>query len=113
KGLSAVGALVAHCPYQPHPALAGERENREEVSLLEVGVELAVDCETGSLHVGDIEEMAIGTARKAGAHRLADARMHAVAAGDVGRLAVLLPAVGTAKTCDHAVALVAISEELR
>jgi hypothetical protein len=57
--------------------------------------------------------MAIGAARKVGAHRLADDGPHAVAAGDVGSLAALLPAVGTAKTCGHAVALITVFKELR
>src|SRR5262249_7528237 len=111
--LREVGALIAHSPNQTYLALAGEREDREEVGLLDVGVELAIDCETGSLHVGNIEEMAIGAARKGGAHRLADDGPHAVAAGDVGGLAALLPAVRTAKTCGHSVALITVSKELR
>jgi hypothetical protein len=113
QGLDVVGALIAHGSNQPHPALAGERENGEEVGLLEVGVELAVDCGTVSLNVGDIEEMAIGATRKASDHSLADARTHAVATGDVGRLAALLPAIGTAKKCDHPVTLITVSDELR
>ena len=48
-------------------------------------MELAIERRTGRLHIGDIKDLPVGAAGKAGAHRLAHERAGAVAAGDVGR----------------------------
>src|SRR5215469_10163381 len=66
---------------------------------------------TGRLHICDIEELAIGTTRIAGAHRLAHNRMRAVTAGDVGCITALFLAVSSAQTSDHVRASIAITEK--
>ena len=68
--------------------VARQREDAEEVGLVEIDVQFAVDRGPGRLDVGDVEELPIGAAGKAGADRLAHDRAGAVAAGDVGGLAV-------------------------
>ena len=72
----------------------GQRENREEIGLVEIDVQFAVDRRPGGLDVGDVEHLPIGAAGKAGADGLAHHRARPVAAGEVGRLAILLVAVG-------------------
>ncbi len=81
------GALVAHRADQPRPALAGQREDAEEIGLVEIDMQFAIDGGPGRLDVGDVEDLPIGAARKAGADGLAHDRAGAVAAGDVGRRA--------------------------
>src|SRR6516162_7462873 len=101
-----VGALVPHGSDQTSPAFAGQREDGKEVGFVEVDVQLAVDRGAGRLDVGNIEDLAVGSAGKAGAEALAYQRARPVAAGDVACLAVLLMPVGSAELGDDAIALV-------
>ena len=92
-----VGPLVPHGSDQTSPAFAGQREDSKEVGFVEVDVQLAVDRRTGRLDIGDVEDLAIGSAGKAGAEALAHQRARAVAPGDVGCLAILFMPIGSAR----------------
>src|SRR5271166_2585648 len=67
--IGVVGALVPHGSDQTRPAFAGQGEDGKEVGFVEVDVQLAVDRGTGRLDVGDVKDLAIGPAAKAGAER--------------------------------------------
>ena len=108
-----IGALVPHRSDQTSAAFAGQRKDGKEVGFVEVDVQFAVDRGAGRLDVGDIEELAIGPAGKAGAEGLAHQRARAVAAGDVGCLAVLFLPVGSAEAGGDATALVGKAHQLR
>src|SRR6516225_258503 len=92
---------------RPFPA----RKYREEVGPFEIGMEFAVDRWAGSLNIRDIEQMLVGATRISRAHRLAHHRMRAVASGDVGCLACLFLAVGSAQTRNDAAAFITVAEE--
>ena len=106
-----VGALAAHRADQPGAALAGQREDGQEVGLVEIDVQLAVQRRAGRVDVGDVEHLPVGAARKAGADPLAHRRARAVAAGEIGGLAGAL-AVRPAQPGDDPIALVAEAGEL-
>ncbi len=82
EGLRMLGALVIDHAHEPHVALGLQREHREEVGLVEVEVEVAVHRFARGLHVGHVEQLAVGSARKAGVEGLAHPGSGAVAAGD-------------------------------
>ena len=93
-----VGALVAHRADQPGAALAGQREHGQEVGLVEVDVQLAVDRRARRLDVGDIEDLPVGRRRESRRRSpVAHDRAGAVAAGEVGGLAGLLGPAGLAQ----------------
>src|SRR5262245_10533835 len=107
-----LGAFASHRADQPRTALTGQRKYREEVGLIEIGMEFAVDRWAGGLHIRDIEQVLVGAARISRAHCLAHDRVRAVASSDVGCLAGLFPAVGSAQTRDDAAAFITVAEEL-
>ena len=104
--IGVIGALVAHGSDQARPTLPGQGKDREEISLVKVDMQFAVERRAGSFNVGDIEDLPIGAAGKACTDRLAHDRAGAVAAGDVACLAGFLPALRPAKAGDHVLALV-------
>jgi hypothetical protein len=108
-----IGAFVPHGSDQTSPAFAGQGEDSEEVGFVEVDMQFAVDRGTGRLDVGDVEDLAIGPAAKAGAESLADQRARAVAAGDVGCLAILFMPIGSAEAGGDAIALVGEADQIR
>ncbi|HKM74317.1 MAG TPA: hypothetical protein VJX94_30370 [Stellaceae bacterium] len=69
--LGMIGEFVPYDSNETSPAFAGRREDGEEVGFIEVRVQLAFDRGSGRLDVGDIEDLAIGPAAKAGAGSLA------------------------------------------
>ena len=111
--IGTVGTLVANGSDETSPAFAGQREDGEEIGLVEIDVQFAVDRGTGSIDVGDVEELPIGPAAKAGAERFAHPRVRTVAAGDVGCLAVLFMPIRPAKAGGDAIALVGEAYQLR
>ena len=68
-------------------------------------MQFAVERRAGRLDIGDVEDLPIGAAGKAGADRLAHGRARAVAAGEIGRLAVLSVPSGPRKPGGDAVTL--------
>jgi hypothetical protein len=84
----------------------------KEVGLLEIGVEFAIKRRAGGLDIRDVKKVAIGAARISRTHCLAYDRVHAVAPGDVGRLACLFLSVSTTQTRDDMAAGIAVAEEL-
>ncbi len=84
--LRAIGAFVAHRPDQPRAAFSGQREDRNEIGLVEIDVQLAVERGSFGVDVGDVEELPVGAAGKAGADGLPHLRACAVAAGEIARL---------------------------
>src|SRR6516164_9909132 len=109
--ISALGAFASNRADQPRASFSGQRKYREEVGLFEIGMEFAVDRWAGSLNIRDIEQMLVGATRISRAHRLAHHRMRAVASGDVGCLACLFLAVGSAQTRNDAAAFITVAEE--
>src|SRR5260370_20359898 len=73
-------------------------------------MEFAVHRWAGGLDIRDIEQVLVGAARISRAHRLAHDRVRAVASGDVGGLACLFPAVGSAQTRAAAAAFLTVAE---
>src|SRR5262249_6109071 len=109
--ISMLGAFASHGADQPRTSCSGQRKYREEVGLLEIGMEFAVDCWAGGLDIRDIEQVLVGAARISRAHCLAHDRVRAIASGDVGCLACFFPAVGPAQTRDDAAAFITVAEE--
>ena len=101
-----IGALVAHGSDQARPTLPGQRKDREEISLVKVDMQFAVERRAGSFNVGNIEELPIGAAGKACTDRLAHNRAGAVTAGDVACLAGFLLPLRPPKAGNHALGLV-------
>jgi hypothetical protein len=60
-------------------------EDGQEVGIVEVAVEVAVDRGPFAGHVSHVKDLRIGPTGKARAHDLADFRLRAVAAGDKSR----------------------------
>ena len=110
--LRMLGALVAHRADQPRTSLAGQREHREEVGLVEIDMQLAIDRRAFRLDVGDVEHLPIGPARKRRADRRTHHRAGAVAAGDVVSLAVFLLPVCIAQLGGDAAQSVAEADQL-
>src|SRR5260221_371180 len=80
---------------------SSKREHAKEIGLVEIGVQFAIYRGAGGLYIGDVEDLPIGAAGKAGADRLAHDRACPVATGNVLRLAVNLQTVGPAQpSCD-------------
>ena len=63
---------------------AGQRKDAEEIGFVEIDMQFAIECGPGGVDIGDVEDLPIGPAGKAGADGLAHDRAGAVAAGDVG-----------------------------
>jgi hypothetical protein len=68
--IGVVGSLVPDSPYEARPSPRREREYGQEVSLVQVHMQFAVQRRAGRFDVRDIEDLSIGTARKSGGHRL-------------------------------------------
>ena len=75
--------FIAHGADEPRAALALQRKHGEKIGVVERDVHLAVHHRAARLDVRDIEQVRIGAAGKAGAQRFADARVRAVAAGEI------------------------------
>ncbi len=92
-GLAALPVL-ADRPDQPAGPVGLEREDGQEVGLVERDVQLLVEHRALGLDVGDVEQLDICAAREAGVQLAAHHRPGPVAAADVAGLADLLAAVG-------------------
>jgi hypothetical protein len=66
---------------QPDVPFFLEREDADEVALVDRDVQLAIQERPARLHVGDVEQVLVGAARVADAELLADGGVRAVAAG--------------------------------
>ena len=110
KHLSMLGAFVSNRSDQSRTSLSGQRKYGEEIGLLKVGMEFAIQCSAGGFDIRNVEEVAVGTACIPRAHRVPHDRVHAVAAGDVERLACLF-AVRSAQMCDDVTTFIAVSDE--
>jgi len=107
-----VGARIAYRADEPRAPGAGQREHGEEVRLVEVDVQLAVDRWAAALDVGHVEDLPVGTPRKAGAERLAHQRARPVAAGEIACGAALLHTRGGAQPRHELLALLGEADKL-
>src|SRR6516225_10245836 len=106
-----LGAFASHRADQPRRSFSGQRKYSEEVSLLEIDMEFAVDRGAGGLNIRDIEQVLVGAARISRTHRLAHDRVRAIASGDIGCLACLFLAVRSAQTRGDAAAFITVAQE--
>jgi hypothetical protein len=111
--ISMIGALVSYGSDQTSPAFARQGEDGKEVGFVEIGVQFAIERRTSRLHVGDVEDLAVGSAGKAGAESLPHQRSGAIATGEVGCLAVFLPPIRSEQTGNDTVALIGKAHHLR
>ena len=86
-------------------------EGREEIGLVKVDMEFAVERAAGGFNIGDIEKLTVTASRKACADRLAHSRAGAVTASDVARLAGFLPALRPLKAGNHPLAFVTEADQ--
>ena len=82
-------------PWPPAPVVVGQPG--DEIGVIKRDLDIALGRRTVRLHVGHIEELAVGAAGKARAHLLAHAGARAVTAGHIGRRATLFAAIGRAQ----------------
>src|ERR1700756_2043685 len=101
-----IGSLVAHGSDKARSTLPGKGKDRQEIGLVEIDVQFAVERSAGGFNIGNIEELPIGATRKARTDRLAHEGTRPVTAGDVDSLAGFLPALWSVKAGNHALALV-------
>ncbi|MNZ78102.1 hypothetical protein D3C78_966660 [compost metagenome] len=94
QGLGVFGALVAHRADQARATRVCQREHGEEVRLVEIHMQFAVECRAAGLHVGDVENLLVSPAGKPGIQGLAHNRPGTVASGQITGLADFLLAVG-------------------
>ena len=87
---------------QARTALSCQRKHGQEIGLVEIDMQLAIHRCACGLDVGDVKEVTVGAARKAGADCLPHGRTRAVAADDISRLAVVLLAVRPTQPRQHA-----------
>src|SRR5262249_59902867 len=78
---------------QAQAARALEGEDRQEVRLLEIDMDLAVGGRPSRVHVGDVEHAGIAPTGETRREHVPDGRTRAVAAGEGGRLTEFLRAV--------------------
>ena len=109
--IGAVRALVAHGSDKARSPRPGERKNRQEIGLVKVDMEFAVERAAGGFNIGDIEKLTVTASRKACADRLAHSRAGAVTASDVARLAGFLPALRPLKAGNHPLAFVSEADQ--
>ena len=100
-------------PDQPRATFTGERKDGQEVGFVQVNVQLAINWRTGSLYIGDIEDLTVSAAWKSCAHCLTHHRASAVTASYIVRLASFLFARWSPEPGDNAVALVAVACKFR
>ena len=110
--IGAVGALVAYRPDQACFSFSGQREDAEEIGLVEIDVQFAIQRRAGGFDVGDVEDLPIGAAGKPGADRPAHDRARAVTTGDVGRRTVMLLTVGSAQASHDTIFLIRETDQL-
>ena len=71
EGIGVVRALVADGPNKARSPLSSEGKDRQEIGLVKVGMELAVERAAGGFNIGDIEKLTVSASGKARAGRLA------------------------------------------
>src|SRR5438105_4302038 len=96
-------SVVAHRSDQARFSFSGQREDAQEIDLVEIDVQFAICRGAGGFDIGDIENLPIGAAGKAGADRLAHRRACSVATRNVLRLAVNLLTAGPVQASRDAV----------
>ena len=97
-----VGPLVPNGADQSGPSLSSQREQGQEIRLVQISMKFSVEWRTFPLDVGNIEEMSISAPWETRANRLAHKRAGAIAARDVSRLADLLTPIGMHEAgCDE------------
>src|SRR5215469_2861896 len=109
--ISMPGAFAPYRADQPRTSFSGQRKHREEVGLLEIDMEFAIERRAAGLDIRHVEQVLVGAARISRAHRLAHNRVRAVASSDVGCLACFFLAVGSAQTRDDAAAFITVAQE--
>src|SRR5436853_3598439 len=107
-----LGALVAHRADQPRAAGAGQWKYRQEISLLEVNVELAIDRGAARLDIRDVEQLTVGAARISGPHCLTHNRVDSIAPCDIICLAHFLAAVRSPQPRGNTIALFPVADQL-
>src|ERR1700730_7895557 len=72
--IGTAGTLVAYRSDQARLSLSGQRKDAQEIGLVEVDVQFAIQRGAGGFDIGDVKELSIGAAGKSGADRLAHDR---------------------------------------
>ncbi|MND79788.1 hypothetical protein D3C80_715430 [compost metagenome] len=103
QGLGVFGAFVAYRADQARATTAGQREHGEEVCLVEVHMQFAVECRAAALYVGDVENLLVSPAGKPGIQGFAHNRPGTIASGQVTGLADFLLTVGQVQRGCYAV----------
>src|ERR1700733_12209379 len=99
-----VGLLrPAHRSDEACSALTFHSENYEKIGLLESDVHVCVHRWPASLHVGNVEQMLVGSTRKSAAQHPAPPRVSAVTASHIGGRARFHGAVGLSDPCAYLV----------
>jgi hypothetical protein len=97
-----VGPLVPNGSDQSGSSLSSQREQGQEIRLVQISMQFSVEWRAFPLDVCNIEEMSISATWEARANGLANKRAGAVAARDVSRLADLLTPIRTPEAgCDE------------
>ena len=104
--------VVAYEADEARVSLALQREQQDELRLVQRSVQLPVHLRATRLDVRDVEEMLVRAAGESDAERLARGRVRAVAARKVRGLESLLGSVGVTKTRHDTGAGVFESQEL-
>jgi hypothetical protein len=69
--IGAVSALIAHGSDQAGFAFPGQRENAQEIGLVEIDVQFAIERGASRFDIGDVEDLPVSASRKGCADRVA------------------------------------------
>ena len=86
-------SLLTDCPDEPGLPLSLQWEDDEKIAAVERDMQFAIHGGAARLHIGDVKEMVVYSARKANLQRLTDNGMCAIAAANVGSLTSLLRSI--------------------
>src|SRR3954463_1135119 len=78
---------VAQRSHQTKPPFAFQRKKQNEISVLEIYVELVVDGRASSLYVSDVEQPAVGSAGESDAKLRPNCRRRSIASSEIARFA--------------------------
>jgi hypothetical protein len=66
-----VSALVPHGSDEAGSPFPGQREYPQEIGLVEIDVQFAIERRASRFDIGDVEDLPVSTSRKACANRVA------------------------------------------
>src|SRR2546423_15430199 len=104
---------IANGAHQTHPSPSLEREEKNEVRIFDIDVEIIVHGLARSFYISDIEESGICAARKSYTQLTANRRSSAVAAAEKSCIADFLRAVGQPQHRRHAGVALREPQQLR